>query len=41
VAGTFGIYAVLSLVSFVYIWMRVPETRGRTLEEIQEHWEKR
>ena len=40
IAGTFGIYAILSAVSFVYIWKRVPETRGRTLEEIQEHWER-
>jgi MFS family permease len=39
-AGTFGIYAVLSLTSFVYIWRKVPETRGRTLEEIQKHWER-
>lgn len=35
-SGTFGIYAVLSAASFVYVWVYVPETRGRTLEEIQE-----
>lgn len=40
VAGTFGIYAVLSLASFVYIWRKVPETKGRTLEEIQKDWER-
>jgi sugar porter (SP) family MFS transporter len=40
VVGTFGIYAVLSLASFVYIWRKVPETKGRTLEEIQNDWEK-
>jgi sugar porter (SP) family MFS transporter len=39
VAGTFGIYAVLSLASFVFIWRVVPETRGKTLEQIQNEWE--
>lgn len=39
VGGTFGIYAVLSLVSFVFIWRMVPETRGKTLEQIQSGWE--
>ncbi len=35
-SGTFGIYGVLSAAGFVYVWYYVPETRGRTLEEIQE-----
>jgi SP family arabinose:H+ symporter-like MFS transporter len=39
VSGTFGIYAVLSLLSFVFIWKLVPETRGKTLEQIQHEWE--
>jgi SP family arabinose:H+ symporter-like MFS transporter len=39
VDGTFAIYAVLSLVSFVFIWKMVPETRGKTLEQIQHEWE--
>lgn len=39
VAGTFGIYAILSLASFVFIWKMVPETRGKTLEQIQREWE--
>lgn len=39
VSGTFGIYAVLSLASFVFIWKIVPETRGKTLEQIQHGWE--
>lgn len=41
ISGTFAIYAVLSLVSFLYIWKRVPETRGKTLEQIQQEWGKR
>jgi hypothetical protein len=31
---------VLSAAAFVYVWYYVPETRGRTLEEIQELLEK-
>jgi MFS family permease len=40
ISGTFAIYAVLSLVSFMYIWRSVPETRGKTLEQIQQEWER-
>jgi sugar porter (SP) family MFS transporter len=39
-SGTFAIYAVLSAAGFVYVWLCVPETRGRTLEEIQRALEK-
>lgn len=38
VSGTFAIYAVLSAISFIFIWSIVPETRGKTLEEIQQQW---
>jgi sugar porter (SP) family MFS transporter len=38
VSGTFAIYAVLSAFSFIFIWSIVPETRGKTLEEIQQQW---
>ena len=38
VSGTFAIFAVLSALSFVFIWSMVPETRGKTLEEIQQQW---
>lgn len=39
VAGTFLIYAVLCVLSFVFIWTKVPETKGKTLEQIQREWE--
>ncbi len=39
IGGTFAIYAVLSGICFVYVLKFLPETRGRTLEQIQEHWE--
>ena len=38
--GTFAIYGVLSFVCCFYVWRIVPETKGRTLEEIQETWGK-
>jgi MFS transporter, SP family, arabinose:H+ symporter len=39
VSGTFGIYAILSVATFVFIWKMVPETKGKTLEQIQQEWE--
>ena len=38
--GTFAIYGALSFVCFAYVWKMVPETKGRTLEQIQEEWGK-
>ena len=35
-SGTFAIYGALSFVCFFYVWKMVPETKGRTLEQIQE-----
>ncbi len=37
-AATFFLLAGLCVVSCVWIHRNVPETRGRTLEEIQELW---
>jgi len=37
-ATTFAIYGGLSFISLVYIWKMVPETKGKTLEQIQETW---
>ncbi len=34
-AGTFWLYAAVSIVGFVVIFRRLPETRSRTLEEIE------
>ncbi|MFZ0522348.1 MAG: sugar porter family MFS transporter [Candidatus Acidiferrales bacterium] len=38
--GTFAIYGTLSFACFLFVWKMVPETKGRTLEQIQESWEK-
>jgi len=35
-AATFFSYAVVAVLGFIFVWFLVPETKGRTLEEIQE-----
>ena len=35
-AATFWLYAGICFAGFIFIWLRVPETKGRTLEEIEE-----
>jgi SP family sugar porter-like MFS transporter len=34
-AGTFGIYAGISVFGFIFIKAKVRETKGKTLEEIE------
>ncbi len=38
--GTFAIYGALSFVCLIFVWKMVPETKGRTLEQIQQVWSK-
>ena len=40
VAGVFWAYALISLFSLLWGWRYLPETRGRTLEEIASSWTK-
>ena len=35
---TFWVYAAVSLASWVFCYWLVPETKGRSLEEINEQW---
>ncbi len=37
-ALTFGIYAVMCVIAFVFVLTVVPETKGKTLEEIERYW---
>ncbi len=37
-ASTFWSYAIMCVVSFVFVALFVPETKGKTLEEIEQNW---
>jgi len=37
-AYTFWIYMLMSILAFVFVWRMLPETKGKSLEEIQEMW---
>lgn len=37
-AYTFWIYMFMSVLTFLFVWKVVPETKGKTLEEMEELW---
>ena len=37
-AGTFWLYGVIALGAWVFIYFLVPETKGKSLEQIEAHW---
>lgn len=40
-ANTFWLYMAIAVIVFLFIWKKVPETKGKTLEEIEDAWKKR
>ena len=39
--GTFLLYALVAIAAFLFVWRLVPETKGRTLEEVDSWWRAR
>ena len=38
VSGAFWVYAAMCIFTFVFVWRVTPETKGKTLEEIERFW---
>ncbi|MBX4270032.1 sugar porter family MFS transporter [Clostridium estertheticum] len=36
--GAFGVFGIMCIVSFFYAWLEVPETKDKTLEEMEGIW---
>jgi SP family xylose:H+ symportor-like MFS transporter len=41
VTFTYCLYGVMSFISFIFVWKMVPETKGKTLEEMTHLWKKK
>lgn len=39
VGNTFWIYMLMAFAAFVFVWKMIPETKGKTLEEIEKTWQ--
>ncbi len=37
-SGTFWLYGLIGILGFFFIWHRIPETKGKSLEEIEDYW---
>ena len=37
-AGTFWLYGVIAIGAWIFFFLLVPETKGKTLEQIEAHW---
>ncbi|WP_462318675.1 D-xylose transporter XylE, partial [Marinilabilia sp.] len=40
-AVTYGFYGLMSVLSLIFVWRFVPETKGRTLEDMEALWERK
>ncbi|GAA4815132.1 D-xylose transporter XylE [Litoribaculum gwangyangense] len=38
--GTYLFYGIMSIISAIFVWKMVPETKGKTLEEMENIWKK-
>ncbi|MBS0586052.1 MAG: sugar porter family MFS transporter [Verrucomicrobia bacterium] len=39
--GTYILYTAISLLCIYFLWKKIPETKGKTFEEIQKFWQKK
>jgi len=37
---TYGFYGVMAVISAIFVWKMVPETKGKSLEQIEKFWKK-
>ncbi|MBV1855178.1 MFS transporter [Catellatospora sp. NEAU-YM18] len=37
-SDVFFLFTVMCLVTYIFVWKLQPETKGRTLEQIQQMW---
>jgi sugar porter (SP) family MFS transporter len=40
IGGAYWLYALICAFGFYFVWKKVPETKGKTFEEIQKFWQK-
>ena len=38
--ATYSFYGIMSILSFIFVWKMVPETKGKTLEEMENMWKR-
>jgi SP family galactose:H+ symporter-like MFS transporter len=39
-SGTFWLYALVGVGAWIFAYLLIPETKGKTLEQIEDHWRK-
>ena len=37
---TYGFYGTMAVLSALFVWKMIPETKGKTLEQMEEYWKK-
>ena len=37
---TYGFYGLMSVISAIFVWKMVPETKGKSLEQLESLWNK-
>ncbi len=40
VSGAFWVYASMGITTVIFVWRVTPETKGKTLEEIEKLWKR-